>query len=180
MAPAAGAPRFLAFSDGSSLANPGGPGGTGFVIYDRLHAALRFGAKRYTVDGQFAVTNNRMEMRAVLEALEGVPDGSTVHLVSDSQYTINALSSWIHGWRRKGWKTAAGQPVLNRDLIELIDARTSVLKMKYQWVRGHDGHPVNEIVDALAQSAARGTAGPSKEDVVKALEKTLAAGAHAR
>lgn len=167
--------RFLLYADGSSLSNPGGPGGTGFVVFDREKSALRYGGKRYERDGEFDVTNNRMELRAVLEGLDGIPQGSTVHLISDSQYTINAVSKWIHGWRKKGWKTAEGKPVLNRDLIEAIDVRTSVLEMKYGWVRGHDGHPVNEIVDALAQSAARGKQGPTKDQVIEALRKTLTA-----
>lgn len=170
MPPAAPA-RFLAFVDGSSLVNPGGPGGTGFVVVDRVRPAFRFGGTRYTSDGAFAVTNNRMELRAVLEALAGLPDGEEVEIVSDSRYVIDALSKWIHGWRRKGWKTASGEPVLNRDLIEALDARGRELAVRYSWVRGHDGHPVNEIVDALAQAAARGIAGPAEADVVAALKK---------
>lgn len=161
--------RFIAFSDGSSIANPGGPGGTGFVVLDREQNSLRFGSERYVRDGEFAVTNNRMELRAVLQAVEPLPDGATVELVSDSTYTIDALSKWIHGWRKRGWKTAQGTPVLNRDLIEAIDAKTRNLKMTFQWCRGHDGHPLNEIVDALAQSAARGRKGPSETEVRAAL-----------
>jgi ribonuclease HI len=167
-------PRFLAFVDGSSLTNPGGPGGTGFVVLDRARPALRFGGTRFTVDGPHAVTNNRMELRAVLEALDGLPDGETVEVVSDSRYVIDALSKWIHGWRRKGWKTAAGEPVLNRDLIEAADERARALKVRFSWVRGHDGHPVNEIVDALAQAAARGTRGPDEAAVLDALRAVKA------
>src|SRR5512141_2044952 len=91
--------RFLAFADGSSLSNPGGPGGTGFVVLDLDGPKLRFGARRYLADGAFAVTNNRMELRAVLEALDGVPSGARVEVVSDSRYVVDALSKWIHGWR---------------------------------------------------------------------------------
>jgi ribonuclease HI len=161
--------RFLAYVDGSSLSNPGGPGGTGFVVVDRARAALRFGGTRFEVDGPHAVTNNRMELRAVLEALDGLPEGESVEVVSDSRYVVDALSKWIHGWRRKGWRTAAGEPVLNRDLIEGADALARRLRVSWSWVRGHDGHPVNEIVDALAQAAARGRPGPTEEDVVAAL-----------
>jgi ribonuclease HI len=160
----------MAFADGSSLKNPGGPGGTGFIVFDRACSALRFGSERYVKDGAFEVTNNRMELRAVLQALEGLPEAATVELVSDSRYVVDALSKWIHGWRKRGWKTAEGSPVLNRDLIEAIDGRARALKVRYAWVRGHNGHPLNELVDALAQSAARGKQGPVKEEIVPALK----------
>lgn len=163
--------RFVAFSDGSSIANPGGPGGTGFVVVDRTSAQVRFGSRRYVEDGSFAVTNNRMELRAVLQALELVPEGQSVEVVSDSRYVVDALSKWIHGWRRKGWLTAEGKPVLNRDLIEALDARNRKLQVRYTWVRGHNGHALNELVDQLAQSAARGTTGPGKDDVAAAVRK---------
>ncbi len=161
--------RFLVFSDGSALVNPGGPGGTGFVVLDRHRTAVRFGGTRYVTDGECPVTNNRMELRAVLEALAGLPAGEGAEVVSDSQYLVTALSKWIHGWRKKGWRTASGEPVLNRDLIEAIDARAREVRVQYAWVRGHDGHAVNEVVDGLAQAAARGVAGPGEEDVVAAL-----------
>jgi ribonuclease HI len=161
--------RFIAFSDGSALTNPGGPGGTGFVVVDLAFNALRFGGTRWEVDGSHAITNNRMELRAVLEALEGLPAGARVEVVSDSRYVVDALSKWIHGWRRKGWKTAQGTPVLNRDLIETIDARSRELFVRYGWVRGHDGHAINEIVDALAQGTARGKGRPDRVAVVAAV-----------
>lgn len=165
------AARFVAYVDGSSLSNPGGPGGTGFVVVDRARPALRFGGNRHVSDGSHAVTNNRMELRAVLEALDGLPTGESVEVVSDSRYVVEALSRWIHGWRKKGWRTAAGEPVLNRDLIESVDARARELRVRYVWVRGHDGHAVNEVVDALAQSAARNIPGPTRDDVLEALRR---------
>jgi len=139
-------------------------------VIDRARPALRFGGTRWVEDGPLGVTNNRMELRAVLEALHGLPAGEAVEVVSDSRYVVDALSKWIHGWRRKGWRTAAGEPVLNRDLIEAVDARARDLAVRWRWVRGHDGHPANEIVDALAQCAARGVPGPSEGDVVAALK----------
>ena len=162
-------PRFVVFSDGSALSNPGGPGGTGFVVVDRACNALRFGGTRWAVDGPHAITNNRMELRAVLEGLEGLPAAGGVEVVSDSRYVVDALSKWIHGWRRKGWLTAQGTPVLNRDLIEALDGRTRELGVRYDWVRGHDGHAVNEVVDGLAQGAARGAGMPDRGAVVAAL-----------
>ena len=161
--------RFLVFADGSSLVNPGGPGGTGWVVLDRARPALRFGATRWVTDGPHAVTNNRMELRAVLEALSVLPEGETVEVCSDSRYVIDALSRWIHGWRRKGWRTASGDPVLNRELIEAVDLEARRRQVSYAWVRGHDGHAVNEVVDGLAQSAARGVPGPDQAAVVAAL-----------
>jgi ribonuclease HI len=161
--------RFLVFSDGSAIRNPGGPGGTGFVVLDRTRRVVRFGGTRWVADGPYAVTNNRMELRAVLEGLTGLPAGEAVQVVSDSRYVVDSLSKWIHGWRRKGWRTASGEPVLNRDLIEAIDARGQELRVSYGWVRGHGGHAVNEVVDALAQSAARGSPGPEEAEVVAAL-----------
>ena len=162
-------PRFVAFTDGSSLVNPGGPGGTGFVVLDRTGMAIRFGGTRWVDDGPAGVTNNRMELRSVLDALHGIPDGEVVEVTSDSRYVIDALTRWITGWRRKGWRTSAGAPVLNRELIEEIAAREEGLHVRYAWVRGHVGHPVNEVCDALAASAARGKPGPAAGEVVSAL-----------
>ena len=162
-------PRFVAYVDGSALANPGGPGGTGFAVVDRAFNALRFGGTRWESDGPHPITNNRMELRAGLEAFDGLPSGSGVEVVSDSRYVVDALSKWIHGWRKKGWRTAQGTPVLNRDLIEALDARARELRVRYGWVRGHDGHAVNEVVDGLAQGSARGHGKPGREEVLRAL-----------
>ncbi|HZA13283.1 MAG TPA: ribonuclease H [Myxococcaceae bacterium] len=166
--------RFVAFADGSSLRNPGGPGGTGYIVFDRACSALRFGSERFTADGAFEVTNNRMELRAVLQALDGLPNGASVEVNSDSRYVVDALSKWIHGWRKRGWRTVEGSPVLNRDLIETLDARSRALRVRYAWVRGHAGHPLNELADALAQSAARGTPGPTREMIVPRLGALIA------
>jgi ribonuclease HI len=175
--PAHGHPRFVAFTDGSSLVNPGGPGGTGFVVLDRARLSVRFGGTRWVEDGPSGVTNNRMELRAMLDAFHGLPDGESVEARSDSRYVIDSLSKWIHGWRRKGWRTASGGPVLNRDIIEALSAREASLRVRYTWVRGHVGHPVNEICDALAAAAARGQPGPGEEAVVEALRAEALIGA---
>ena len=161
--------RYAAFTDGSSLVNPGGPGGTGYVVLDRTAPAIRFGGTRWVDDGPAGVTNNRMELRSVLDALHGIPEGEAVLVTSDSRYVIDALTRWIAGWRRKGWRTSTGGPVMNRDLIEEIAAREESLRVRYAWVRGHVGHPVNEVCDALASAAARVQPGPGPADVVAAL-----------
>ncbi len=170
-------PRFVAFTDGSALVNPGGPGGTGFVVLDREGSAIRFGGTRWVDDGPAGVTNNRMELRSVLDALHGIPGGAAVEVTSDSRYVIDALTRWIGGWRRKGWRTATGGPVMNRDLIESIAAREEEVRVRWAWVRGHVGHPVNEICDALASAAARAQSGPAASDVVAALRAQGALGA---
>ena len=176
--PSPSRPRFAAFTDGSSIVNPGGPGGTGFVVLDRVAMAVRFGGTRWVDDGPAGVTNNRMELRSVLDALHGIPGGETVEITSDSRYVIDALTRWIGGWRRKGWRTSTGGPVMNRDLIEELSAREAELKVRWAWVRGHVGHPVNEICDALASASARRLDGPVAAEVVDALriQGLLAAG----
>ena len=181
MSPASG-PRFLAFTDGSALVNPGGPGGTGYVVLDRAAPAVRFGGVRWVTDGEAGVTNNRMELRSVLDALAGIPDGEAVQVTSDSRYVVDAFTRWIQGWRRKGWRTSTGGPVLNRDLVEAVAGRADGLRVSWAWVRGHVGHPVNEACDALASAAARGAPGPGAAQVIEALraEGLLGPGASPR
>ena len=136
------------FTDGACSGNPG-PGGWGAILVAADGAVLELaGAARET-------TNNRMEMTAViegLEAAEGLSGPVIVH--TDSTYVIGGITSWIAGWKRRGWKTAAGEPVKNEDLWhELIEA-AAPHRIKWQWVKGHDGHPENERVDQLACAEA--------------------------
>ncbi len=115
------------------------------------------GAETVLTGGEYPSTNNRMELMAALEGLSAVPEGSEVRLVTDSTYLANAISKgWLAGWQRKGWRTAAKQPVANRDLWErmiLELARHRVVST--QIVRGHAGHEANERADRLAVDAAR-------------------------
>lgn len=129
--------------DGSCLGNPG-PGGWAWYRSERCWAA-----------GQIRrSTNNVAELRAVVEVLTAVPADQPLVLAADSKYVIDALTKWIWGWRKRGWRTAAGKPVANKELIvacaELLEGR----HVQFQWVRGHSGHPLNEGADRKARAAA--------------------------
>lgn len=133
------------FTDGACSGNPG-PGGWG--------ALLRIGATEKELSGYDpATTNNRMELTAVIEALRALKRPVTVRVHTDSQYVQKGISEWIHGWKRRGWKTADRQPVKNADLWRMLDALTPGHKIEWLWVRGHAGHVENERVDALARQA---------------------------
>lgn len=136
-------PRVVVATDGSCLGNPG-PGGWAWYV-DEHH--WRAGASRST-------TNNQMELQAILEALRSLPREAILQIESDSKYAIDAMTSWIHNWRRRGWKTAAGTPVANKDLIVAIDRELAGRTVKFVWVRGHAGHSLNEAADTRARAAA--------------------------
>ncbi len=133
-------------TDGSCLGNPG-PGGWA--------ALLRYGAKeREVVGGEAQTTNNRMELMAAIAALEVLTEGCEVTLHIDSQYVRQGITEWMPGWVRRGWKTAGGDPVKNRDLWERLHAATGRHRIDWKWVKGHNGDPDNERVDVLARNAA--------------------------
>jgi ribonuclease HI len=133
------------YTDGACSGNPG-PGGWG--------ALLRIGAKERELSGYApATTNNRMELTAVIEALRALKRPVAARVHTDSQYVQKGISEWIHGWKRRGWKTADRQPVKNADLWQALDAATVGHKIEWLWVRGHAGHVENERVDALARRA---------------------------
>ena len=133
-------------TDGSCLGNPG-PGGWA--------ALLRYGEKeREVVGGEAQTTNNRMELMAALAALEVLTEGCEVTLHIDSQYVRQGITEWMPGWVRRGWKTAGGDPVKNRDLWERLHAATGRHRIDWKWVKGHNGDPDNERVDVLARNAA--------------------------
>lgn len=135
-------------TDGSSLGNPG-EGGWGWYVDEENWAA-----------GAVArATNNQMELRSVLEALRALPAGVDLEIYADSKYTISAVTEWIVGWRRRGWKNSKGDPVANRDLIEAIDAelekrRSRGEAVKFTHVKGHAGDELNEAVDGVARGAS--------------------------
>jgi len=130
------------FTDGACKGNPG-PGGWG--------ALLRFGAQEKEIfGGEPATTNNRMELTAVIEALAALKRSSDVTLHTDSQYVQKGITEWIHGWKARGWKTAARTPVKNADLWRRLDALAGKHKIHWKWVKGHAGHVENERADVLA------------------------------
>ncbi len=135
--------RIVVATDGSCLANPG-PGGWAWACTDGRHDS----------GGHAATTNNLMELRAVYEML-GAHDRSAPLLIqADSMYVINIFTRWLPGWRAKGWLTAAKKPVLNREAIEMIAERLAGRDVRWEHVKGHSGHPLNEQVDTLARTAA--------------------------
>ncbi|GLP96197.1 ribonuclease HI [Paraferrimonas sedimenticola] len=134
------------YTDGSCLGNPG-PGGYGILLTYKQH-------KKELSKGYRLTTNNRMEMLAAIVALESLTEPCQVTLTSDSQYLRQGITQWIHGWKKKGWKTASKQPVKNVDLWKRLDTCQQQHQIDWQWVKGHAGHPENERVDDLARIAA--------------------------
>lgn len=133
-------------TDGSCLGNPG-PGGWA--------ALLRYGEKeRELVGGEAQTTNNRMELMAAIGALEVLTEACQVTLHIDSQYVRQGITEWMPSWVRRGWKTAGGDPVKNRDLWERLHAAAGRHRIEWKWVKGHNGDPDNERVDVLARNAA--------------------------
>ena len=138
------------FTDGACKGNPG-PGGWG--------ALLRMGAyEKELSGGEAETTNNRMEMTAAIRALEALREPCHVMLHTDSKYVIDGITRWIHGWKKKGWKTAARKPVVNEDLWRELDLLRAKHQVTWHWVKGHSGHVENERVDQLASDAAEAIA----------------------
>jgi ribonuclease HI len=141
------------YSDGACKGNPG-PGGWGALL-------VAGGRERELFGGEAHTTNNRMELLAVIRALEALTRHCEINLYTDSQYVKNGIETWIHGWKRNGWKTADRKPVKNADLWHELDALAKQHTIRWHWVRGHNDHPGNERADALANrgvDAIRGAA----------------------
>jgi ribonuclease HI len=140
-----------AFTDGACAGNPG-PGGWA--------AILVAGDRRRELSGyEPSSTNNRMELRAAIEALRALRAPAIVDLHTDSQYVRNGMSQWLARWKANGWRTADRKRVKNDDLWRELDALAQVHRVRWHWVRGHDGHPENERCDELATAAIRNRAG---------------------
>jgi len=130
------------YTDGACRGNPG-PGGWGVL--------LRFNDKEKELwGGEAGTTNNRMELMAAIRALEALKRPSRVKLYTDSLYVMKGITTWIHDWKRRGWRTAEKKPVKNEDLWRALDALAARHEIEWHWVKGHNGHPENERADALA------------------------------
>jgi len=136
------------YADGACKGNPG-PGGWGVL----LRAG---GRERELHGGEPATTNNRMELTAVIRALESLDARTRVRLYTDSQYVQKGITEWIHDWKRRGWRTADKKPVKNVDLWMRLDELARGHEVEWHWVRGHAGHPENERADALANKGIDG------------------------
>jgi ribonuclease HI len=133
-------------TDGACKGNPG-PGGWGVVLRTGEHEKELSG-------GEAATTNNRMELTAAIRGLEALKRPCRVVLSTDSRYVMDGLTKWLAGWQRNGWKTAARQPVKNADLWQELVKAAAPHRIRWQWVKGHAGHPENERADRLASDAA--------------------------
>lgn len=133
------------YTDGACSGNPG-PGGWG--------AILRYGTHEKELSGgEKATTNNRMEMLAVIRALESLKSPCKVEVYTDSKYVLDGINQWIHGWKKNGWKTSDKKPVKNVDLWQELDTLRGKHELHWHWVKGHNGHAENERADELARNA---------------------------
>jgi ribonuclease HI len=137
--------RVTIHTDGACSGNPG-PGGWGAILQWGSHSRELKGGEPYT-------TNNRMELMAAIMALEALKRACAVDLHTDSEYLRQGITGWISGWKRNGWRTAAGKPVRNVDLWQRLDAAVKRHTVHWHWVRGHAGHHLNERADELAREA---------------------------
>jgi ribonuclease HI len=140
--------EIFAYTDGACSGNPG-PGGWGVVMIAR--DGDRVVKTRELSGGEPLTTNNRMEMMAAIAALEALGRRTTLTIVTDSVYLRDGVTKWINGWKRNGWKTAARKPVKNEDLWRRLDDLTAGHEIRWDWVKGHAGHPENERADELAR-----------------------------
>ena len=130
------------YTDGACKGNPG-PGGWGALLVCK-------GVERELWGGELATTNNRMELMAAIRALAELKRACQVRLVTDSEYVMRGIQEWMPGWKKRGWKTSARQPVKNADLWQLLDEQVGRHQVTWEWVRGHTGHHGNERADQLA------------------------------
>ncbi|HRN83681.1 MAG TPA: ribonuclease HI [Hyphomicrobium sp.] len=131
------------YTDGACSGNPG-PGGWGAILIWGDH-------RKEIKGGEAETTNNRMELMAAISALEALKKGVEADLYTDSAYVRNGITSWIHGWKRNGWRTADKKPVKNMELWQRLDEALKRHRVTWHWIKGHAGHPENERADELAR-----------------------------
>lgn len=137
--------QVMIYTDGACRGNPG-PGGWAAILRSGKSEKIIYGGEPHT-------TNNRMELTAVIEALSILKEPCDVTVTTDSQYVANGITKWIQGWRRKGWRTSQNEPVKNLDLWQALDTLANGHKIEWCWVKGHAGHPENELADTYANKA---------------------------
>lgn len=135
----------LIYTDGACRGNPG-PGGWGALLRYGSHEKILSGGEKNT-------TNNRMELLAAIEALKSLKQSCKVDLYTDSQYVQKGITEWLVGWKKRHWKKPDKKPVKNADLWQTLDAETARHEVSWHWVKGHSGHPENEMADAIANDA---------------------------
>jgi ribonuclease HI len=134
-------------TDGACSGNPG-PGGWAAILRYNQHEKEMWGSESHT-------TNNRMELMAAIEALGSLKEDCEIEVVTDSEYVKKGITEWIHGWKRKGWMTAAKKPVVNQDLWKALDEQVTRHKTTWVWTKGHASHADNNRCDELATRAAK-------------------------
>ena len=139
----------VAHTDGACSGNPG-PGGWGVLLEAKQDGAVV--KTRELSGGEAETTNNRMELMAAIQALEVLDRPAAITIVTDSAYVKNGVTGWIHGWKRNGWKTASKKPVKNAELWQRLDAARARRDVRWEWIKGHAGHPENERADELARA----------------------------
>ena len=135
-------PEVIIHTDGACRGNPG-PGGWGAVLESGGKRKLLYG-------GEAATTNNRMELTAVIMALRALKRSCRVGLYSDSKYVLQGITEWMPNWKKRNWRTSAKKPVLNSELWQELDREVARHQIEWHWVKGHSGHPENELADQLA------------------------------
>ena len=136
--------ELYAYTDGACSGNPG-PGGWGALLIAR--DGDKVVKERALSGGEADTTNNRMELLAAISALETLGRATAITIVTDSAYVKDGITSWIHGWKKRGWKTSANKPVKNEDLWRRLDSAVAQHQVRWEWVKGHAGHVENERAD---------------------------------
>lgn len=142
-------PKLYAYTDGACSGNPG-PGGWGVLMFAKDGETVL--KSRDLSGGMAETTNNQMELTAAIMALETLERPSEITVVTDSSYVKDGITTWIHGWKKNGWKTAAKKPVKNVELWKRLEEATRRHTVTWEWIKGHAGHPENERADELARA----------------------------